>query len=207
MNSPQTWLALWCSDVLEALKLVQEAMVQSDLGAWYLFLFPNESFHHQISQRMLNALIPVLQKYPDIQECIAERAADAGFGEWVNEYLLDVATGERIRYSLPTNEDISSALAVALEKESNDEKPIQLAPELQPVHTAFRQRDRLESIINLQSTLKAWVSPIENEKQLVLIAKLLAAWGDGRDIVWWQEVQPTEPFSHTVWSNTLQVLK
>ncbi|HEY9628288.1 MAG TPA: hypothetical protein V6C84_13390 [Coleofasciculaceae cyanobacterium] len=178
-------------------------MIQSSPKDWYLFFFPNESFHDQISQRMLNALIPVLQKYPDIQECIAERAADAGFGEWVNEHLPDVATRERIRYSLPTNEDISSALAVALEKESNDEKPIQLAPELQPVRTAFRQRDRLESVINLQDILKTWINSVENEKKLVFIAKLLAAWGSSRDIDWWQELQPTDPFSHTAWANTL----
>jgi hypothetical protein len=156
---------------------------------------------------MLNALIPVLQKYLSIRECVAERAANAGFGEWVHEHLPDVATSERIRYSFPTNEDISSALSIALEKGCNGEDLIQLAPELHPVRTAFRQRDRLESVLNLQNIFKAWISPVENEKRLILIAKLLAAWGDSRDIVWWQEVQPTELFSYTVWANTFQVLK
>uniref|UniRef100_B8HJN9 NB-ARC domain-containing protein n=1 Tax=Cyanothece sp. (strain PCC 7425 / ATCC 29141) TaxID=395961 RepID=B8HJN9_CYAP4 len=207
MNSPQTWLALWCSDVPEALKLVQEAMVQSDLGAWYLFFFPNESFHDQISQRMLNALTPVLQKHPSIRECIAERAADAGFGEWVHEHLPDVAGRERIRYFFPTSEDINGALALAIEKEADGERPIQLTPELHSVRTAFRRRDKLESVVNLQSVFESWISSAENEKQLVLVARLLAAWGDSRDIVWWQKLKLAEPFPFKIWMNTLQVLK
>lgn len=207
INSPQTWLALWCTDVPEALGLVQKAMLQKEPGNWELYFCPNESFHDQISSRMLNALTPIFQKHLFVSYKVTEWAADAGLCEWVCDNAPHVATEERIRLSCPTVEDINRSLSIVFGKGDKAEKPIQLSPELQSVRSAFRRRNQLSITINLQSILEDWMKLDMDEQKLLLAAKIIAAWGDSRDISWWENLQPRQSSSRLAWENTLQVLK
>lgn len=207
MDSPQTWLALWCTDVPEALVLVQRAMIQLEPGSWYLYFCTNESFHDPISVRMLNALIPVFQKHLFIRDTVFEWAADARLCEWVCDHLSHDAANERIRLSCPMAEDINRSLSTVLGKGDKLEKPIQLTPELQPVRVAFRRRDQLSEIFDLQNLLEDWINLDTDKQRFSLVAKIVAAWGNSQDIDWWENLEPRGSALRLAWENTLQVLQ
>jgi hypothetical protein len=207
IQSPQTWLSLWCSDVNEALNLVQEAMLQSEIEKWHIFFFPNDSFNDSISLSMLDSLIPVAQKYPHFRESIAERAARKGFRLWVYENFPDLVDSPTIRYYLPTKEDLINKLTGVVENNTNYNDLHLFSEELYTIELLFYQRDKSDYCFDFQVIFQEWIGSNVDLKRLNLTAKLFAFWGDSEDLNWWKDFEPIDKSAHVNWENTLSILQ
>ena len=207
VQSPQTWLALWCSDVPEALNLVQEAMIRSETSDWYLYFFPHESFKDNISLRMLNTLLPILDKHPNLRQRIAKIAAENGFGDWMYEHFPDLVVDTEIRYYFPTKEDVIDTLINMIENVSEYDVLSPYNNELYHIRSAFYQRANSNSFLDIQSILQDWIGCNVDINRLKLTAKILAIWGDSEDIDWWEKLEPIDQSVYTIWQDTLNILK
>ena len=207
VQSPQTWLALWCSDVPEALNLVQEAMIQSDTSDWYFFFFPCDSFKDTISLQMLDTLLPILDKHPNLRQEIAKRAAEKGFGDWMYEHFPDLVVNPEIRYYFPTKEDVIDTLMDIMENASKYNVLSPYSNELYHIRSAFYQRANSNSFLDIQAILKDWIGCDVEINRLNITAKILALWGDSEDIDWWEKLEPIDQSVYIVWQNALNILK
>jgi hypothetical protein len=208
LKSPHTWLALWCSDVPEALSLVQKAMIQAKLDDLIPFFYPSNSFAHPISQRMLDALVPALEHLPlGMREQLAERAAQGGHGEWVQEHLPDLATTGQVRYFFPTTEDVIAALTANVKVITDGVMPPQNTEEYGYVQWLLRLNRIGSSGIDLPQILQTWLGSSPDQNQVIVAAMLLETSGTSRDLSWWQNIEPKDEPARTAWSNILYFLK
>jgi hypothetical protein len=208
LKSPHTWLALWCSDVPEALSLVQQAMIQATPDDLIPFFYPSNSFNHPISQRMLDALVPVLEHLSlDMRKQLAERAAQGGHGEWVQEHLSDMATTEQVRYFFPTTEDVIAALTATVKVITDCVMPPQNTEEYRYFPWLLRLNSKGSSGIDLPQILRTWLGSSPDQNQVIVAAMLLETSGTSRDISWWQNMEPEDEPARTAWSNILYLLK
>lgn len=201
VKSPRTWLALWRSDVPEALALVRQAVAEAHPDDLQHFFFGGE-FPFQVSQRMLDALVPVLDRFPTRErERLAELAVGAGFAAWVQEHLLDVVLAEKSKRFWITPEDIVKTLTAAAE----------VVPEgvMEAIKTPgfFRLEDRGSSVIDMMQVVKTWLGSSPNGNQLTIAAMLMAASGTSRDIDWWQDVKPEDEPARSAWRNAMYILR
>ena len=202
MKSPRTWLALWRSDVPEALALVRQAVAEAHPDDLQHFFFGAE-FPFQVSQRMLDALVPVLDRFPTRErERLAELAVGAGFAAWVQEHLLDAILAEKSKRFWITAEDVGSVLTAAAKVVPEGELAVFQTPGF------LRLEERANSMIDVMQVVREWLGSSPNGNQLTIAAMLLAASGSSRDIDWWQEMKPPRDApEYTPWSNALYILR
>jgi hypothetical protein len=94
LRTPSAWPSLWRSGVPEAFQLIQRAIDQSEPGALQYF-FSRGRFPFGVSEAMLRALAPVLQRFPSQEkERLADLALRNGHASWVRENLPEVIAGK-----------------------------------------------------------------------------------------------------------------
>ncbi len=86
---PRVWAALWRSNVPEALGFVTGAIAESVSGPTEEFLY-YFGWPYPVSRKMLNALIPVMDRFPGTNDVISlgHLAMRAGERDWVRAYVL-----------------------------------------------------------------------------------------------------------------------
>jgi hypothetical protein len=201
LKSPRTWLALWRSDVLEALALVRQAVAEAHPDDLQFFFFRG-GFPFHVSQRMLDALAPVLDCFPVRErERLAKLAVRAGFAGWVQEHLLDVVLAEKSKHFWVTAEDIIETLTAAAVVVPKGVMEVIKTPGF------FRLEDRGSSVINSMEVVKTWLGSSPSGNQLTIAAMLIAASGTSSDIGWWQDMEPEDEPARTAWRNALCILR
>lgn len=203
LRLPRTWLALWCSEVPEALALVQEAVAQANPDDLEFF-FSWSGFPFPVSHRMLDTLVPVLGCFPvDEQKRLAELAVRGGFTEWVQDHLLDVALGSHFWM---TEEDVISILAAAAEMVPKGLDAVLRNTEV--FSLKFRLEDGRGGLAtNITEILQTWLGSAPDDNRLTIAAILLGDFGTSNDISWWQSMEPAGESIYTAWSNALYILK
>ncbi len=201
LKSPRTWLALWRSDVPEALALVQEAVAEAHPDDLQSFFF-QDGFPFPASQRMLDALVPVLDRFPASErERLAELAVRAGFARWVREHLTDVVLAGKSKHFWITSEDVVATLTAAAEAVPKGVRAVIKTPGF------FRLEDRSSSVMDMMEVVRKWLGSSPNGNQLTIAAMLIATSGTSRDISWWQDVEPEDEPAHTAWRKALYILR
>jgi len=89
LRSPQTWLSLWRTNTPVALDLVQTAVKQAkpeDLE----YFFSRGEFPFFVSHRMLDSLVPVLDRFrAEEKEHLAKLAARNGLSDWIQDHPMN----------------------------------------------------------------------------------------------------------------------
>lgn len=201
LKSRQTWLSLWRSDVPDALALVREAMSTAPPEDLEYFFDRSEVFPFPVSPRMLNSLVPAIDRLNKRErERLAWLAAAAGYVQWVEEHLPDMVAAETSRHFVTTGEDIVAALDSACAAIPDGPRAVYDSGIFRAIHAPGPMIDPIE-------TTRRWLESSSDSNRLIVAAMILMALGSGLDIGWWQGVEPLKNDSaHTPWGNALYFL-
>lgn len=203
MRARWHWLSLWRSDVPEALRLVQDAVVNARSDELEYF-FSAGGFPLEVSQRMLDTLVPILNIFPTDQlEHLAELAVRAQFIGWTEQYLSDVLQKKRCKHFWLMDEDIVETLWAASNAVPDGIQAMRRIPDF------FRLEDKATSGCDIVEVARRWLGASPTSSQLTVVATILAFSGDGDDLKWWQGLEPSKEDSsaHGHWENALYILK
>jgi hypothetical protein len=177
-NCPNIWLALWQSDVPEVLQFLRAVISTCDESALEGF-FRRHGWPFPVSRRMLDALTPVLDRFPrdELLFGLGRPAILAGHHEWVSKHLAPRMTPtRRLRWI-----DSNTARAI-LDRIARG-----------PVHdwtyrrrAAYRLLHETEKLFG--STLeivREWLDTPPRPEQIAVAATFLEEVGTGDDLEWW----------------------
>jgi hypothetical protein len=184
--------------------LVRQAVAEAHPSDLEFFFFRG-GFPFHVSHRMLDALVPVLDRFAmRDRERLAELAVVAGFAGWVQEHLSDVVLAEESKHFWITAEDVVATLTAAAEAVPKGVVEVLKTPGF------FRLKDPRSSLIDVVDTMevvKTWLGPSPNGNQLTIAAMLIASSGTSRDIGWCQDVEPADEPARAAWRNALFILR
>ena len=201
-SQPWTWNAVWRTDIPDALVFVQELVSQADTEKLEFFAHGHGSFPYPVSQRMLNAITPILKYFSeDEQRDLADLAHRNRFMDWLKETGLDQILHKAYSHHYPMQEDIINTLSQATETISNGIR--QVRQTLYPVLYVAPE----SAFVDIPDTLREWMGPDPSDEQLIVASIVIAKLGKGEDIQWWQTYKPTTDTAQTAWQNALMGLK
>lgn len=211
ISRPPTWLPLWRSDEPTAQALVREAIRQTDMEAGpvdsvasWRDLAPGEiqtffsgahTYPYAVTSSMLEAVRPVLERFPTNQLCrLAELAILSGFEGWARRHLQERVSDQFRKRVWPTQEEILSILNEAAEVVP--ESPI--AP-----HNVLGFANLLSTTgtrLGVIDIIRRWLHEAKDPNRLVVAAVVVDAMGTGADLDWWTRERPEDVRLRDVWS-------
>jgi hypothetical protein len=200
---PETWRSLWRSDVPEALAFVQEVLRSADSENLKGF-FTLMGFPFPVSRRMLDSLIPVLDRFPESQKLrLADSAVRAGFIQWTRRYLFEeVSKVERWLTEKRTLEILEEAANLVPE----GAETVSREGRISYLKSAIEHRSST-TVPDIKALLRRWLGSEPSPNQITIATILMVDFGDADDVTWWQKLKPFVKEARAVWFNTLWILK
>jgi hypothetical protein len=199
---PRMWPALWGSGMPEALVFVRECVgraTHEDLEHFFLF----ERGGAAKTREMLDALVPVLDRFPEQERSwLAMLAADSGLSDWAQEHSLKVNLykGE-LRYWL-TEETAVETLNAAAANVPGGVNAVERTEKF------YELKEERRVSFNVRSLLKTWLGTSPESNHIIVAAMLLVNIGRGEDAAWWNKLELAENDpAYEAWANTLYLLR
>jgi hypothetical protein len=205
LKSPGMWNPLWRSNVPEALGFLQESLPQADReDLRYMFLLSGNSY--PVSERMLNAILPVIQFFSDEdQEQLAFVILNAGRTDWAEAHgIKRVISTFKGELTLWLNED--DAIVTLNEAASAVAQGVEQVERIDHFYEIKRRSNEIS--FDVRAVLKRWLGPSPEPNKLIVAGMLLSSLGTGDDIEWWEALEPDKGgTSYETWSNTFYLLR
>jgi len=213
LNSHEAWSALWLSNEDNALKLVTKAVKQvnqEEMGKLdHFFSLHSMPPPAAITQKMLDALIPILDCFPkDSWKWLAELVLRSGFENWAIENLdgtLRNTKWEHFSWVYPEN--IIQTLEVAAKYVPDGFDAVLKNSRLFGLEVSYDNRDKYSYIANPIVAVKIWLKDSVNSNKFIISARIVSKYGSISDIDWWIAQKPDEENLVSIWDHVLYDLK
>jgi hypothetical protein len=211
LNSHETWSALWLSNEDSALKLVAKAVKQVKQEEMdkleHFFSMHSMPPPSAITQKMLDALVPILNCFPnDSLKWLAEIALRSGFEKWVIENLDVVLKNVKWRtFEWVYAENIIATLSDAAQYVDQGFDIVAKNSSLYGLE--FSYRDKHEYMANPVDAVKIWLKDSANSNNFMISARIISKFGSASDIDWWLSQKPDDEKLVSVWECALYHLK
>jgi hypothetical protein len=211
LDSYETWSALWLSNEDNALKLVEKAVKQAKQDDTkkleHFFSLQGIPPPVPITQKMLDALVPILNCFPsESLKWLAEIALRSGFEKWVLENLQDVLKNVKWRtFEWVYAENIVVTLSEAAKNVDEGFDAVVKNSQLYALEHSYREK--YEYIANPVEAVKPWLKDSFNANNFIISARIISKFGSANDIDWWLSQKPSDEKLITVWEHALYHLK
>lgn len=211
LNSHETWSSLWLSNEDSALKFVAKAVkqVKPEEADKLEHFFSMHSMPppSPITQKMLDALVPVLNCFPsDSLKWLADIALRSGFGKWAIDNLEKVLKDVKWRaFEWVFIENIIATLSEAAQNVDKGFDVVVKNSNLYALEYSFR--DKYEYMANPVDAVNIWLKDSFNANNFTISARIISKFGSANDIDWWLSQKPNDEKLISVWELTLYHLK
>lgn len=202
LRTPRTWPRLWRTDVPEALTFVQQAISQAEPEILqYLF----GSVGVPVSRRMLDALVPVLGRLPEVDvSWLATVALRSGHHEWVQRHIVLMNLESDRHYSWVDEDRLADILTLASRAVPKGVKALLWESDLIMLDYRPDVEGASEMIMR---TARNWLGETPEYARLVVGGMLVAAFGRAEDATWWSQLRPADERAQDVWQKSLFILR
>lgn len=213
LDFPETWSALWLSGEENALGFIVKALKQSKgdekVTSHIKYFFSRFGNGRPINQRMMNALLPVLDCFSqESLKSLAELALRNGFWKWAVENLGDVLKSVEWRaFKWVYVENIIATLAEAAEYVDDGLDSVHKKSDLFSFEHSFRDRDKYGYVASPVDAVKIWLKDSPVSANLIISSRIMSEFGTNDDIDWWLTQKPSDEKAFTIWSNALYHLR
>ncbi len=203
-KNPRSWTSLWRTELPEAFEFIQFSLKQrSQKGSDHFFRYA-DSTSYPVSQAMLDAIEPLLDRF-SVEETghLARLAVHSGFADWAKAHSLQLVgmKGEPIRLWLIETEAIE-ALNQAAAAVPNGEAAVRRT------NLFYDLEDRRRLTFDLSSLLRKWVGSQPPLPKLTVAGMILVNVGTGHDADWWRACQPIlQTPEYEMWSRVFYFLR
>ena len=211
LNSHETWSSLWLSNEDTALKFVAKAVKQvkpeEANKLEHFFSMHSMPPPSPITQKMLDALVPILNCFPaDSLKWLADIALRSGFGKWAIENLEKVLKDVKWRvFEWVYTENIIATLSDAAQHVNEGFDIVAKKSNLYGLE--FSYQDKHEYMANPVDAIKIWLKNSFNASNFIISARIISKFGSASDIDWWLSQKPNDEKLITVWEHALYHLK
>ncbi len=202
LTRPKTWASLWRTGLPEAVLLVQHALTHVDAPTVRYFFMNTTSLPFPVSEDMLDALVPVLDRFGlNERRDLIHLAVKSGLTAWVRAYLPDMLMPGSWWYYLLTEAGIRAALDEAAAALPEGTFAVVRTPAFSILTT-----DEMTTG-DVMDVLRAWLGPTPYTQRWVLAAMVTEERGTGDDIDWWRVIEPTDEGLREDWRCVLYTLE
>ncbi|WP_162909811.1 AAA family ATPase [Aggregatilinea lenta] len=202
-QTPRTWNPLWRTEHVAALQFVQDALAKEEINSVKRFFHGITGYPYPVSLTMLDALVPVLDRFtaPELTE-LAVLALRNGHEEWARANLMQTILANKNRTSWSTKEDLKQALDLLLSKIPEGSKAIY---ETHEFYKLARKRkaddsDRLDFGDNAVDAIREWLGEKPSDNQVIVASMLLVEIESEQSLQWWETIIPTSREARDAWS-------
>ncbi|MFN8413574.1 MAG: hypothetical protein U0Z26_14410 [Anaerolineales bacterium] len=206
LNYHEVWSALWFSNETNAINLAVKAIKQADKDDLKHFFSPL-STPTPLTQKMLDAITPVLDFFPDDSlKWLADLALSNGFEKWAIENLESVLRSTEWRkFDWVFVENIITTLADAAQYADKGFDVVTKNSSLYGLEISYREKR--EYMASPVDAVKIWLKDSFNVNNFIISARIISKFGSPNDISWWLSQKPKDESLIFVWEHALYHLK